>query len=220
MAPFYSPKTGEVFVRNFDQGVVETFGGTVQTVDGRRGYFISVVGATPMNVPIIFNNPEQVYENKIYPSFLVARDSIEPALQRWHSVKQFEYMAGVSGSEEVIGNVSGFSEVERKQQAWPFDLFYTLTAYARYEHEAIPMMKKILRMCQPYSKVKLIDSLGDERSYSCYAESGIQDISEYVDVSDRLKAYVVSVRIEGELDLNDPVVQSTVGSIVNNLNVL
>ena len=221
-----SPKTGQVFVRNFDQGVVETLGGSVQSLpDGsikgnRRGYYITIPTSSPMLVPIIFNNPEQIYESKIYPSFLVARESIEPALNRWQSVKQLEYMAGVSGTEEVISGVSGFAQLESKVQAWPFDMFYTISCFAKNEHESMPMLKTILRVFKTYSRINLIDSLGDSRSYTAFAESGVQDISEYSDVADRVKAYAVSIRVEAELDLDDPVISSTVSGVQNSLGNL
>lgn len=222
----YSPKTGDVFVRNYDQGVVERLGGTVQTITNhptmgtRRGYWVDITAANPITVPIIFSNPEQVYEKKILPSFIVSRDSIEPALQRWHSVKQLEYIQGVSGTEEVIAGVSGYGQVESKVQAYPYDLFYTIFAYARYEHEAVPMLKQILRQFPPYSRIKLIDSLGTERRYTVFAESGVQDIGEYVDIADRTKAFSYSFRVEGELDLIDPMVRSTLAGIDNSVGIL
>lgn len=224
MSQRLSPRTGEVFIRNFDQGVVEMLGATVRVLESntavgvRKGYFLDVVGCDPIEVPVIFNNPEQVLESKIYPSFVVTRDSVDPSLARWQSVGQMEYMAGVSGTEYVSGGVSGFSQVERKAQAWPHDLNYTISCYARYEHEAITMVKAILKVFVPYSKIYVLDSLGQRRSYTVFNESGVQDIGEYVDVADRLKAYAISIRVEGELDLMDPTTDVTVDSVVNNLS--
>lgn len=233
MAPMYSKITGEVFIRNFDKGVADRIG-AVETIAPRRGYYVNILGANPLKVPIIWTNPEQVYEDKIYPSIIINRDAVEPAFQRWHSVHQIEYMAGVSGTEEsvVVGGVSGaagivggttvsgYGKVETKAQAYPYDLFYTISVYARYEHEAQPMIKYILRRFPQYSRIFVIDSLGESRSYSTFGESGIQDLSEIVDVADRVKAYAISFRVEGELDLEDPIVRDTViefeTSIANN----
>lgn len=218
--------TGNVFVRNYDQGIIETLGAVLRTDTlpslnlRRSGYWIDEIFTDPTAVPVIFNNPEQIFERKIYPSYSIVRGSIEPELSRWHSVKQLEYKAGVPGSEEVIGGVSGFSSVEVKEQAWPHSIFYSISCYARYEHEAIPMIKRILRTYRPYSKMSLLDSLGETRNYTVFAETGIQDIGEFVDVADRLKAYQIDLRVEGELDVNDPVVRSTVGSITRNFGRL
>lgn len=222
----YTNPTGSVFVRNFDQGVIETLGAVVRedmipSLRTRRvGYWIDEVFTAPTAVPVIFNNPEQIFEKKIYPSYLITRSNIEPDLARWHSVKQLEYMAGVSGTEESVSGVSGYGEVEVKPQAWPVNIPYTVSCYARYEHEAVPMMKRLLRVYRPYSRMNLIDSLGEIRHYTVFAESGVQEIGEYIDSADRLKAYAVDIRVEGELDLNDPVIRQTVLGTINNVSKL
>jgi hypothetical protein len=226
MPPVISPRTGEVFLRNYDQGVVETMAGYVATLGGNRNYYIDIPACNPAQVPVIFLNPEQVYEDKIYPSFVMARTGAFPALQRWHSVGQMEYVFGdsVSGVSTITlpdgSSVSGFDQLEMKAQAMPFDLTYDLTCYARYEREAVPMLKHLLRVWQPYSKIKLIDSLGQNRIYNVYNEGDVADLSEIVDVADRVKAYMISIRIEGELDLSDPYVRSTVLQTQQNLGVL
>lgn len=218
--------TGSVFVRNFDQGIIETLGAVVRedfltSLNIRRsGYWIDETFTAPTAVPLFFNNPEPIFEKKIYPSYLIVRNSIVPDLRRWHSVKQLEYMVGVSGTEEVIAGVSGYGSVEVKAQAWPFNIFYECSCYARYEHEAIPMMKRLLKTYQPYSRMSLIDSLNEIRKYSVFGESGIEDIGEFVDSADRLKAYSVSIRVEGELDVNDPIIRDTVGTVINNFGKL
>lgn len=211
MATKISAPTGSVFVRAYDQGVYNMLGAVVSTDPqplvgrDRIGYWITDVFTAPVKVPVVFNNPEQIYEMKLYPSYLIRRNEINPALARWHSVKSFEYVAGVSGFEEING-VSGYAAVEKKPQAWPYDIFYSISCYARYEHEAIPMMKRILKTFPPYSKIFITDSLGDSRSYSVFNEGGVQDIGDFVDVADRLKAYNIDIRIEGELDTVDPTI--------------
>lgn len=230
MPPVYSKPTGLVFIRNFDEGVVVRLGGYVDTVASqqgyaaRKGYWLDVPTCDPAKVPIVFNQPEQIFEKKLYPSFLVTRDPPDLALQRWHSVKQLEYMAGVSGTETTaqIGNqtVSGFARVETKVQAMPYDISYTVACYARYEHEAIPMLRAILRRFTPYSKIPVVDSLGDTRWYTTINEGGVQDLSAIADVADRVKAYAQIVRVEAELDLHDPMEQGTMGSLQSSIGVL
>jgi len=224
--------TGNVFIRNFDQGVIEEMGAVIRVdtiPDGtgrlRNGYWIDEVFTAPTAVPVIFNNPEDVFEKKIYPSYLVTRNTpFEAANQRWHSVKSIEYLAGVPGTEETVSGapgmgsfpaVSGYGQVEVKQQAWPVDIYYGVACYARYEHEAIPMLRRILKTFSPYSKIKVFDSLGEARSYTVFAESGAQDIGEFVDIADRLKAYSMDIRVEAELDVQEPVVRDTVKLVDN-----
>jgi len=229
--------TGSVFIRNFDQGVVEEMGSVIRTDTlpdsgglKRHGYWIDEIFTVPTAVPVIFNNPEVVYEKEIYPAYLITRSTpFEPENMRWHSVKQFEYKAGVPGTDEVVSGspgvsgfeaVSGFSEVELKQQAWPVAIFYSIACYARYEHEAIPMVKRIMKTFSPYSKVTVFDSLNEKRTYTVFAETGIQDIGELADVADRLKAYSMDIRVEAELDVEDPVVRDTLKQVENSFGRL
>lgn len=220
----YSQQTGDVFIRAFDQGLVERLLAYVAdvpnhpTVGKRRGYWVDLPTGQPTQIPVIFNNPEQIYEQKILPSFLIAREAIEPAMQRWHSVKQLQYVHGVPGTEETVklssvsgrlDYVSGYSQIETKVQAYPFDIFYAISVYARYEHEAIPMVKHVLRRLPPYSRISVVDTVGDIRRYSAFLEGGVADLGEFSDVTDRTKAYQFTVRVEAELDLTDPVTQST-----------
>lgn len=78
------------------------------------------------------------------------------------------------------------------------------------------MVKHLLRVWQPYSKIRLIDSLGEQRTYDVFNEGDVLDIGEIVDVADRVKAYTISVRVEGELDINDPWIRATVAQTTVN----
>jgi len=219
--------TGNVWIRDFDKGIVETMGAVVKlvtdpvTCEKKNNYYVSIPGVNPFEVPVIFGNPEQVFENKILPSIVVMRDSVELNLSRWHSVGQEEYYAGVTGGISglppggivTVNGVTGYSYLETKKQAWPYDFFYTISIYARFEYEALNMLKYILRKYQPHSSVKVIDSLNEVRYYDVYNESSISDISEIVDVADRTKAYSINLRVEGEIDLIDPEVHPTLSSL-------
>lgn len=223
----YDIRTGEVFVRNFDQGLVETLGGytafpsqfspsLVKMLGGdKENYFIDVPQASDDPIPVVFGNPEAIIERKIYPSFLVVREDPVPAMGRWHSMGQLEYrVPGVSATIEYseAHGVSGFSEYEEKAQDMPYDLNYQIHCYARTEFAAVVMLRKILRTYQPYSKISLKDSLGENRTYTAYQES-INDVGELVDVADRVKGYSVSIRVEGEFTLSDPITTPSVRSV-------
>lgn len=191
----------------------------------RNGYWLDLPTAVPQFIPCIFNEPEAIYERRVYPSVLLTREDPQINMARWHSVGQLEYIAGVSGTFEAVQltrnlTVSGYSSVESKIQAMPFDLNYTFTVFARWEHEAIPMLQRVLQRFQPFSRIPVIDSLGDTRTYTTFSDGGWQNQSELVDVADRVKAYAVSVKVEAELDLNDPIVRSTVATFVTSLGLL
>lgn len=228
--PEHGARTGDVFIRNFDQGVIETLGGYIGVPDTeeliamlggeKKTYFIDIPEAVPSKVPVVFGNPEAVLQKKIYPSFLVLRDDPVPAMSRWHSIGSQKYrVPSVGAVVEVIGGVSGYSEYETAPQDQPYDLTYQIQVMARYEHQSIPMLKKVLRTYPPYSKINLIDSLGQARSYTVFQES-LNDISELIDVADRMKGWSVTIRVEGELTLNDISTSPSVIGIAVSGNVL
>jgi hypothetical protein len=218
MAINFDIKTGQVFVRNFDQGVVETMGGYLDYAQGgsKQNYFINIPNADPMKVPVIFSNPFQPMEKKILPSFMIRRESITPALARWHSVGNIQYNIN-SGEVISVDGVSGFSDSETLVQAFPYDIEYSINIMAFYEHEAIPMLKKVLSVYKPFSRIIIKDSLSETRTYTVFNESAVQDISEIVDINDRMKAYMVTIRVEGELDLSDPEINKKALLIKNNI---
>lgn len=247
MAIRFDIKTGQVFLRNYDQGVIETLGGYIGLMnpDGspaslsgggsvssslcattacKKNYFIDIPAAKPSKVPVIFNKPLPTFENKFLPSFLVTRGDATPAMQRWHSIGATQYRVGVGAVTEVVlangQTVSGYEEYEQLVQAMPFDIPYTITAMARYEREAVAMLKKLLSVYKPCSRILVKDSLCSIRSYTVWNENGFSDISEIIDINDRMKGYSVDIRVEGELDLNDPEINSTALEITQRTSVI
>lgn len=240
MAIKFDEKTGQVFIRNYDQGVIETLGGFIDLYTNgsfggssdvpasnpalksggcKKMYFINVPGVTPQNVPVVFNKPFQALNAYMLPMFLITRLDGTPALERWHSVGQNQYRIGVPGTEETVilangDTVSGYGEYEELVQAFPFDLPYQINVLARYEHQAIPMLKRVLSVYKPYSKLLIKDSLCSTRSYTVFNENGFSDISEIIDINDRMKAYSIEIRIEGELDLSDPEINPSALEII------
>jgi hypothetical protein len=64
------------------------------------------------------------------------------------------------------------------------------------------------------SRIFIKDSLGEERSYTVFNETGFVDNSELLDITNRTKSYTVEMRIEGELDLADPELNNSVIEII------
>jgi hypothetical protein len=105
--------------------------------------------------------------------------------------------------------------MEQVDQAAPFDFSYTINIVARNRgapgilNQANRLLDHVLRIYQPYCRVLLKDSIGDARSYEAFMD-GVSPLDEVADVTDRVIGFAVSLRIEGELDLSDPVVRKTV----------
>lgn len=214
---FYTPRTGKVWLRDFDLGVVKRLGGILDTV--ANNYFINVPSGTCLSpgvstkIPVIFGDPEPLFEKKIYPSFSVKRDSFLPALERWHSTGQMQEKWGVTGTEVIVNSETFYNQVELSPQAWPYTISYTISIYSRYEYEALALIEHILRKFPPRSHLIIKDSLGDDRSYDVFSDSDVSNISELIDVSERMKGYSLSISVEAELDFDDPVIVDTVQSV-------
>lgn len=248
MAIRFDIKTGLVFVRNFDQGVVETLGGYIGYYNASTGekinynsdgsiclpsglaqcnarYYVDIPQVSPMSVPVIFNKPDPRYENTVLPSIVIQRLDPSPAMSRWHSIGMMQYrIPSEDATLEVVtldnGDiVSGYSSYEMLPQAMPYDIPYTITVKAKYEKEAIPMLKKVLSVFKPCSRILVKDTECAIRSYTVWSDGGFSDVGELVDISNRVKAYSVEIRVEGELDLSDPAINQTVKEIQVNTQV-
>lgn len=188
-------------------------------------------------IPVTFSHPEDVFEQYRLPVIVVRRDDISPALQRWHP-GQVVWRAPAEGARPIeikVGDpkfpttLYGFDRYEEQQAAVPFDITYSINILARHrgfgpadrkghrnpEGEGSPRtqvnqcLDYVLRIYQPYSKVWVRDSVGDERSYSAFMEA-ISHLDEVPEVSDRVIGFALTLRVEAELDLNDPIVKKAV----------
>jgi hypothetical protein len=234
-------RTGFVDLRSFDEGVVETFGAVVDPKSGDYHLKIDAVetvGFDPPKgspfyrghveprpglpgIPITFYYPEDVFKKFSIPVIWVSRDSIDPAMQRWHPGMQ-QYRAPGRGALPVNYQRTqtapvqhGADRVEQVDQATPFDFMYTINIAARNRagaprsQGANRILRHILGVYQPYCEVRLKDSIGDYRTYEAFME-GVGMLDEAAEINDRVIGFAVSLRIEGELDLNDPVIRKTV----------
>ena len=228
---FENVETGDVWLTDFDRGVVETFGAEVNSV-GDMYVIKNLPGVSPPpptggiefeGVPVYFAFPDETIDPKILPSFVVRRDEINPAMSRWH-LGATQYLLPAPGAttrqvfHPITGNLmaEGPDAVQTKAQAVPFDLLYTIQIRARYRNnlkvEAMKMLKYTMRQYQPYTAVFTRDSLNEVRSYNAYME-GPSALDTKPDVAGREVGFNVSLRVEAELDLNDPQVFKTLSRL-------
>lgn len=223
-------RTGDVWLSDFDRGVITTLGGEINTVGDM--YVVSVDGVSPPppvgetifeGVPIYFAFPDETIDPKILPSFVVRRDEITPAMSRLHPGNQQYYVPAKAAAPVTIVNprtgdvmAEGFDKYEDKAQAVPFDLMYTVQIRARYRNnlkvEAMQMLRHTLKRYPPYTTVYLKDSNDELRSYTAFMESP-SALDTKPDVAGRETSFNVTLRVEGELDLNDPLVRTAMSSL-------
>jgi len=227
-------RTGDVWLSDFDRGVITSLGGAINTIGDM--YVVNIPGVSPPppsgevefeGVPVYFAFPDETIDPKILPSFVVRRDSIDPAMSRWHPGNQ-QYNVPAPDSRAVdfknprsgVVMKSGFDSYEDKAQAVPFDLLYTIQIRARYRNnlkvESMKMLQFTLKRFPPYTTVYIRDSLNDLRSYTAFMESPAA-LDTKPDVAGRETNFNISLRVEAELDLNDPVMRRAMTNLQVNV---
>lgn len=220
-------RTGTVGIRDFDLGVVTTLGGVEydDPTAGATGVFIpNLPGVCAPDgkpgVPIVFAFPEDVVTDTKLPMILVRREDISPAMERWQPAGTQYRTAGL-GAVPFIANLSGqlqvpgFDRAEQLAQAIPFDIMYTVQIKARFRgakgnrNAVNALLAYVLRILPPYGKINVIDSIGDLRGYEAFNE-GISNMDSVGDVQERELGFAITLRVEAELDLKDPITVKTV----------
>lgn len=188
-------------------------------------------------IPITFAHPEDVYARYRQPAIIIRRDDITPAMNRWHpGHKSWRAPAQTARPVSVTFDrgtraertVEGFDRYETKDTGVPFDIVYTISILARHRgkgrlpkkgsptgfegaagsprNQVNHLLDYVLRIYPPYSQVIVRDSLGDRRRYSAFMEA-ISHLDEVPEITERVLGFAVTLRVEAELDLSDPVVR-------------
>lgn len=207
-------RTGQVFLENFDVGIATTMGGVLVEVekDGERvqTYAVEIPGVTgPPEysglVPISMADPEDAFQEHLLCQIVISRGSVVPQMNRWHPGGH-EYQVPASNAEQVVGP-DGVTlmpnRVERKWWTYPFEIAYDVHLRARLRVQADRMLRHVGRHFWAYGQVFLLDSEGDERGYYAFVDS-YDNLSELTDVADRLQGHTISMRVEAELDFDEP----------------
>lgn len=212
-------RNGQVFVRDFDRGIIETMGATIRLQEkANYGYFIDIPGVEPPpgmpGIPIVFTLPEDMFEQIRMPWIMITRDEVATAIQRWHP-GTMKYRVPREGAVETYleGNV-GFDGYEEQPMSEPADITYSITlAATRRSGLASNALEKlwyfVRKVYKPYGLVIVKDSVGDLRTYNAFRE-GEFDATDVIEVGSRVASLGISVRIEGELDIEDPVLSRAV----------
>lgn len=222
-----SARTGTVFLVDFDEGIVRTLGGELIEIelDGEKtqAYAVMIDGVTGPDmyggaVPIIWQNPEDVYQPGLLPHVNISRTSLTPAMNRWFP-GGYEYRTAAAAAKTVrAGNgVEGPSLLEYKPWAYPYDIGYEIHIRARLRAQADKMLKQIGKRFWSYGQIFLTDSEGAERGYYAFQES-VDSLDEVADIADRMLGWTISLRCEAELDFNDPYIAKTSPNVVTSVS--
>lgn len=222
-------RTGSVFLEDFDTGVATTMGAELieVTLDGERvqSYAVRIDGVTGPDeynglIPVFMSDPEDAYQQNLLPQIVISRGSFSPQNERWHPGGH-EYLAPAHGATQ-LPTADGRTIPSRRERKWwthPYEISYDIHLRAKLRVAADRMLRHVGRHFWSYGQVHLRDSEGEERGYYAFMES-VENLSEIADISDRLQGHTLSLRVEGELDFQEPHVvpsQATIKTTVERL---
>lgn len=214
---------GTVNLRCFDEGVVTSMGATkdiqrqryfltIPNIDGPPGSPIDPLVNGELRVPIVFAIPEDVFSNYEIPIIVVRREAITPRLNAWHP-GQLQYRAPSFHSRPIVYlegtsyEKHGFDLMNQRQMAVPFSINYSISILSRHRgltlaqrNQANQVFEHILKIYQPYTYIKLIDSIGDERTYDAFMSS-VVPVDSDAEVAERVIGFSFSLDVMAELDL-------------------
>ena len=207
--------------KDFDLGVFLTLGAELITydVDGatRGGYVVDLQNRDdfPLKVstnidqfqgkiPVFFMNPEDVYQDFILPCFVVRSNDPTPAYERnpaWGWRRQPSDDAKLITVRKGNTVITGYDKYDVAWQDTPFDMSYDVQVMARTRNDGIAMLTWALRRFRPpYFSTMVYDSNGDKRLYDSGPVSS-SNMSELVDVADRMVAWTINFNILGGISL-------------------
>ena len=220
-------RTGQVFLEDYDVGLVRTMGGQIidmsldQEVAQQFALQVDGVTGPPETqgmVPIVMSDSDMAYVDEYLPQIVIARGAISKAPERWHPGGR-EYFLPAYGSQQVPSSTPGRTmadRVEIKWYAYPYDINYDVHIRARRRRDADRMLRSIGRYLWKYGQVFVVDSEGDERGYYAFQES-LDPLTEIQDVTQRMQGHTISLRVECELDFNEPFIAKTQSVFVSKM---
>jgi hypothetical protein len=212
----FGHRLGHVRLVDYDQAVVEGLGAQLDTEKNQyflpladefgRGIFIQPPGSdAPEEVTkalVRFKQAEPVRSEFDLPAILVTRDDAQPAQSREWSEPPLLYRLPAEGAVRVsAAGELGWSAYETKAREHQYDLTYTIECWSRYRVVAQMLLQTVLIRYPLYGKVRVVDSIGNERIYHAFLE-GTADLTEINSLVDRVVGFSATVRVEGELTLD------------------
>ena len=209
-------KVGFLDLYSFDLAVAEGLGAVLDPV--KNLFYVDLdfmVQGADIHEPIkkaqvVFSKSEPTNIDMVVPEIIINRDNVVPAYNRRLSIVQ-EYKIPAPGAFPVsIGDQLGWSAYEMKDKAQPFDLYYTISVWARYRQVAHNLLQTVMAKYGMDGKVTVIDSIGNPGIYAVYHQ-GTADLTQVTNMVDRIVGLSMSIKVEAELTLNKtPVITNPV----------
>lgn len=215
---------GTLAIRDWDAGVPLTLGASRAsfTVDGETRS-LNVVRVPGVNsglahldnqIPVLYLEPEEVFQDFVLPCFTFKASSMAVAFDR-HPWYQWVARGPAKDAQEITlpDGTKGYTRYENQWRATQFDIAYDVQVMGRRRQETNLMLHYALQHFLPPGFIfKVIDSLGDVREYDA-VDVNISETSELADIADRTVAWTISFTVRAEIDLHATLEMSSVRDV-------
>lgn len=203
---------GKLSLRDYDAGAIRTLDGEILSydVDGvtRQAWALSVSGVFGLEhldgaIPVLFQNPEDVFQEYTVPCVVIKRSSLRPAFDRhpWVGVVAAKAAGDAVTVEVGDSTVQGTTKSKFQPRPDPYDISYDVEIKGRLQADTLRMLSYAQRRYRaPWFRYKVIDSKGDIRYYDA-GEISISQTSELAGLADRVISWTISFVVRAELDL-------------------
>lgn len=194
-------------IRDIDRGFVKYVLGAVERrIKEENAWYCDiaglkqVAGSVPVRIYMVIVSHAEIFSGFELPAVVVKR--------RWGVAK--ERLFSVSWLYRIPIDEAHFEE---RVIPVPVDVFYTVNLMARYHGDMIVMWQHFMKRWQyPFLAIRVDLSEDKYTTYECHIES-ISDISEIVDIAEKIMAVSVEFKVLGELPLADPIVRTKIEEI-------
>lgn len=224
----FGKEPGQVFIEDFDLGVMRTLGAFVDPrgpveeasfilpVKGLKEDAQRLDGMDDAVVPVTFANSEAYMNIWKLPGIFIHRDAIEPDLTRY-SQELEGFRIPAPNTKTVDGAVlsidpTGPAEVMSRIRAEAYNITYTIDMIARYRTDANALLRTVLPRYKQQKAVIVKDSKGDFNEYTAFLES-IDQLDEVLGVTLKHHGWSLTIRVIAELDLAENDIRPTATSI-------
>jgi hypothetical protein len=214
---------GTLFYDNFDEAILDALGADLLLPDRgddfkgvARQVKVDGVEGTARDGRVIvgMDMPESTYNAQALPGINIRRTSEELDRNRMVgdiSGKKYRLPDPGGSAVDVPGRggemVAVASHYRERRHAVPENINYDIEVRARYPREALRLLRFIRRRIHHRMYLPVADSHGDVSSFTIFLE-GQANTSDVADVLDRYKSYIVSYRVEGQVDVYDEVTRA------------
>jgi len=158
-------------------------------------------------VIVVWDTPEDIYNRYLLPGIRIKRDpDVSYDDQRRHaqfSGRKYRVPAPDAQPIEINGQ-QGFTKYVERRFPEPVTISYEIEVRARYQRTALAMRRFIRRKFKDRSPICVLDTNEQPSTFEMFRE-GDSETSELIGSINRHHGYILSYRIEAEIDDYDEI---------------